>query len=100
MSAGKRESTSMKTKLLLASLAGATAIAFSFAAMSADSAQDFVDKAAMGGMFEVESSKLADTAAQDATVKDFAHMMVSDHTAAHQAEEDRGRAETERADCP
>lgn len=73
----------MKTKLLLASLAGATAIAFSFPAMSADSAQDFVDKAAVGGMFEVESSKLADTAAQDATVKDFAHMMVSDHTAAN-----------------
>lgn len=73
----------MKTKLLLASLAGATAIAFSFPAMSADTAQDFVDKAAVGGMFEVESSKLADTSAQDATVKDFAHMMVSDHTAAN-----------------
>lgn len=71
----------MRTKLLLAALAGATAIAFSFPALAADDAQDFVNKAAVGGMFEVESSKLADTAAQDGSVKDFAHMMVKDHTA-------------------
>jgi putative membrane protein len=83
MSAGKRESTSMKIERLLATLAGATAIAFALPALAADTAQGFVDKATVGGLFEVESSKLADTAAQDATVKDFAHIMVTDHTAAN-----------------
>jgi putative membrane protein len=73
----------MRTNLLLASLTGATAIAFSFPALSADTAQDFVNKAAVGGMFEVESSNLAGSAAMDDTVKDFATMMVTDHTAAN-----------------
>ena len=73
----------MRTNLLLASLAGATAIAFSFPALSADAAQDFVNKAAVGGMFEVESSNLAGSTAMDNTVKDFATMMVTDHTAAN-----------------
>jgi putative membrane protein len=73
----------MRTTVLLAALAGATAIAFSFPALAADNAQDFVNKAAVGGMFEVESSKLADTAAHDDSVKDFAHMMITDHTAAN-----------------
>jgi putative membrane protein len=73
----------MRTKLVLASLAGATAIAFSFPALSADTAQDFVNKAAVGGMFEVQSSKLAESAAADGNVKGFARMMVTDHTAAN-----------------
>jgi putative membrane protein len=73
----------MRTKFLLAALAGVTTIAFSYPILAADSAQDFVNKAAAGGMFEVESSKLADTEAQDGNVKDFAHMMVTDHTAAN-----------------
>jgi putative membrane protein len=74
----------MNAKLLLATLAGATAIAFSTPAPAADNAQDFVNKAAIGGMFEVESSKLADNAARNAAVTDFARMMVTDHTAANQ----------------
>jgi putative membrane protein len=73
----------MKIKLLLAALAGTTAIVLSVPAMAADTAQDFVNKAAVGGMFEVESSKLADGAAQEGRVKDFAHMMVTDHSAAN-----------------
>jgi putative membrane protein len=73
----------MRTNLLLAPLAGAAAIAFSFPALSADAAQDFVDKAAVGGMFEVESSNLAGSTATDNTVKDFATTMVTDHTAAN-----------------
>ena len=50
----------MKTRLFLASLATATAMAFALPALAADSAQDFVDKAAAGGMFEVDSSKIAE----------------------------------------
>ncbi len=73
----------MKTRLLLASLATATAMAFALPSFAADSAQDFVDKAAIGGMFEVDSSKIALQNAQDKTVKDFAQKMIDDHGAAN-----------------
>lgn len=43
--------------------------------------QDYVTKAAIGDMFEVQSSKLALQKAGDAKVKRFASQMVKDHTA-------------------
>lgn len=52
-------------------------------AFAADGAQDFVDKAAVGGKFEVDSSKVAQDKAQDQSVKDFARTMVRDHGAAN-----------------
>ena len=73
----------MKTRLLMASLATATAMAFALPALAADSAQDFVNKAAAGGMFEVDSSKVAEAKAQDQSVKDFARKMIDDHGAAN-----------------
>ena len=73
----------MKTRLLLASLATATTMAFALPSLAAESAQDFVDKAVAGGMFEVSSSKIAEARAQDQGVKDFAHKMVDDHGAAN-----------------
>ncbi|BCG87279.1 membrane protein [Mesorhizobium sp. 113-3-9] len=73
----------MKTRLLMASLATATAMAFALPAFAADSAQDFVDKAANGAMFEIDSSKIAETRSQDQSVKDFAHKMIDDHGAAN-----------------
>jgi len=73
----------MKTRILLASLATATAMAFALPALAADSAQDFVDKAAAGGMFEVDSSKLAESKVQDKSVKDFARKMIDDHGTAN-----------------
>lgn len=73
----------MKTHLFVASLATATALAFALPAVAADSAQDFVDKAATGGMFEVDSSKIAEGKVQDQSVKDFAHKMIDDHGAAN-----------------
>jgi len=73
----------MKTRLFLASLATATAMAFALPAFAADSAQDFVNKAAAGGMFEVDSSKIAEGKAQDQSVKDFARKMIEDHGAAN-----------------
>jgi putative membrane protein len=48
-------------------------------ALAEDSAQTFVDKAAVGGMFEVESSQLALKMSDNADVKHFADMMVNDH---------------------
>jgi putative membrane protein len=44
----------------------------------------FVKKAALGGMTEVETSKLAVDKAQDPQVKSFAQQMVTDHTAANE----------------
>lgn len=42
--------------------------------------QEFVDTAAASDTYEIESSKLAETKAQDAKVKAFAAMLVKDHT--------------------
>lgn len=44
---------------------------------------DFMIEAALGGMAEVESGKLASTKAKNAEVKKFAQMMVADHTKAN-----------------
>ena len=72
----------MKSRFLLAGLASASIIAFAAPAVSADSARDFVNKAAIGGMFEVESSKLAvDKGGED--VQGFAQKMITDHGAAN-----------------
>jgi putative membrane protein len=45
--------------------------------------QEFFDKAAVSGMFEVQSSELAVQRGTDAQVKSFAQMMVTDHSAAN-----------------
>jgi putative membrane protein len=73
----------MKNRSFLAALGAATAIAFGMPAFAADKAQDFVDKAAAGGMFEVQSSQLAESKLQGKSVKDFAHKMIQDHGAAN-----------------
>jgi putative membrane protein len=44
----------------------------------------FVKKAAIGGMTEVEASKLAVAKAQDSQLRSFAQKMVTDHTAANE----------------
>jgi len=44
----------------------------------------FVSKAASGGVYEVESSKLAQTSATNPGVKKFAEKMIADHTKANQ----------------
>jgi predicted outer membrane protein len=45
--------------------------------------QQFVKKAAAGGLAEVKLSELADDRASDPKVKDFAKQMVIDHTQAN-----------------
>ena len=42
----------------------------------------FTNKAAAGGMTEIAASKLALQMSQNAKIKDFANMMITDHTAA------------------
>ena len=63
---------------LLSAVAITGAVAIS-PALAADKAQDFVDKAATAGTFEVESSELALKMSKDADVKKFADTMISDH---------------------
>jgi len=73
----------MKTRHLMACLAAATAMALAMPAFAADTAQEFINKAAAGGMFEVESSKIAQDKVSDQSVKDFAQKMIVDHGAAN-----------------
>jgi len=47
--------------------------------MKTPTAQEYVDKAAIGDMFEIQSSQLALQKSQDDDVRDFAQMMVEDH---------------------
>ncbi len=44
--------------------------------------EDFVKKASMSNLFEIESSKLAQQKAQKTSVKNFANKMILDHTQA------------------
>lgn len=46
--------------------------------------QKFVEKAVIGGIFEVQSSQLAEQMATDEQVKQFAGRMIKDHTQANQ----------------
>ena len=73
----------MKTHLLSAALCTAVGLGFASPALSAEKAQDFVNKAAAGGIFEVESSKIVHGKAQDKSVDDFAQKMIDDHGAAN-----------------
>ncbi|TPI72587.1 DUF4142 domain-containing protein, partial [Mesorhizobium sp. B2-8-9] len=73
----------MKHRLMMAALSTCAILTFAAPSYAADKAQAFVDKAAAGGMFEVESSKIAQGKAQDQAVKDFAQKMIDDHGAAN-----------------
>jgi len=73
----------MNMRHLTACLAAATAIAFASPALTAESAQEFVNKAANGGKFEVDSSKVAQGKLTDKSVQDFAQKMIDDHGAAN-----------------
>lgn len=64
--------------LLLLSLAGASL------ANAASPDRQFYIKAAVGGLAEVESGKLAEQKASSEAVKSFASRMVQDHTAANE----------------
>ncbi|WFP66171.1 DUF4142 domain-containing protein [Mesorhizobium sp. WSM4906] len=73
----------MNARTLLGLVAFAI-VSLAFPAAAADNAQTFVNKAAVGGLFEVDSSKLAQDRAKDRQVKNFAEKMVADHGAANE----------------
>ena len=63
-------------------MATAALLATTSFAHAATSAEEFVQKAAISGKFEIESSKLALERSTDADVKAFAQKMIDDHTMA------------------
>src|SRR4051794_376485 len=73
----------MKMRRLVAPLALAGILVGLPPARAADNAQDFVAKAAQGGLFEVESSEAIQGKAQDPRINDFAQTMIKDHGAAN-----------------
>jgi putative membrane protein len=60
-------------------LALAVALSTSMGTAFAATSNDFVDKAAAGGIAEIETSRLALEKSQSADVKAFANMMITDH---------------------
>lgn len=54
------------------------------APMAAMAPQEFVSNAASGGLFEVQSSELALERSQTPAVKEFAQMMINDHSKANE----------------
>jgi putative membrane protein len=67
--------------LAAAGLLGLAALPASAALSSAD--RDFVQKAASGGMAEVQTAQLAQQRASSQQVKQFADRMIADHTQAN-----------------
>jgi putative membrane protein len=64
---------------LTLALALSTSMGTAFAATD----NDFVDKAAAGGIAEIETSKLALEKSASADIKSFANMMITDHSKAN-----------------
>ena len=52
------------------------------AALMTPSTPDFIKNAAIGGMYEIQSSQLADQKSTNPAIKQFAEKMISDHTTA------------------
>lgn len=61
----------------------AVALSTSMGAAFAATSNDFVDKAAAGGIAEIETSRLALEKSASADVKEFANMMITDHSKAN-----------------
>jgi putative membrane protein len=61
----------------------AVALSTSMGAAFAATDNDFVDKAAAGGIAEIETSRLALEKSASADVKEFANMMITDHSKAN-----------------
>jgi putative membrane protein len=81
-----REFSAMKLSLIagvlaLAMASAGTASATEVLGMGTPSAEQFRNKAASSDAFEIVSSKMAQTHATDPQIKDFAAMMIRDHTA-------------------
>lgn len=69
---------------ILRQLGLAVALSTSMGMAWAATSNDFVDDAAVGGIAEIETSKLALEKSQSADIKTFANTMITDHTKANE----------------
>jgi putative membrane protein len=72
----------MRFALIAVAVAG-LAFARAPSANAADTAQDFVNQAAVGGLFEVEAGGLARTSSESPDLRAFAMMLEADHRKAN-----------------
>jgi len=70
-------------QIILSAIAAAVLVANPVFAAVSKKDQEFFNKAAGGGMFEVEAGKLAQSKGQSDGVKSFGEMLVKDHSAAN-----------------
>lgn len=73
----------MKTSKIVAALSGVV-LAFAAHAEASKKDQEFMQKAAAGGLYEVSAGNLAQTKGQSEGVKSFGAMLVKDHSAANE----------------
>ena len=74
----------MKRSLTALVLAAAASLALAQDKSAIDKVdKNFIEKAAAGGMLEVQWGQLAETKAQNPDIKTYAAMLVKDHTAAN-----------------
>jgi putative membrane protein len=71
-------------KLLPLLLVAACGAVFAQGAQLDKKDREFIEKAAAGGMLEVQAGQMAEQKAQSADVKSFGGMLVTDHTAANE----------------
>ncbi len=74
----------MKLSYLLTGTIIVAASILSMKAYAADTAKEFVEKATIGGKFEIDSSKLALEKSKNTDVRSFAQKMIDDHTQANE----------------
>jgi putative membrane protein len=72
----------MMSRHLTSAFALATVLAVAPAAFAAEKADDFYKKAAAANQYEIETAKIAADKAVSPAVKEYARMMVNDHTKA------------------
>lgn len=73
----------MKTSKIALALSGVV-LAFAANADMSKKDQEFMEKAAVGGLYEVEAGSLAQSKGQSEGVKSFGAMLVKDHSAANE----------------
>lgn len=81
-SAGSTSSTSMDTSTTQSTMSDTGMNAINMHPLDKE-ARNFAEKAASGGMMEVQLGQMAQEKAQSQRVKDFGSMMVRDHTSAN-----------------
>ncbi|MPS98053.1 MAG: DUF4142 domain-containing protein [Pseudomonas sp.] len=74
----------MKQKFLMNTLILGLVLSFGASAQVSKNDQEFMNKAAAGGLYEVEAGRLAQQKASSSSVKAFGDMLVKDHSSANE----------------